>query len=741
MMFYFRYIFIFQLIIELHCVVFCSAQPGYVTLEGRQFKLNGENFYPLAFGYCFNLVYNDEFDVDEIYLSRENGYGPGYHLSQCPDRYPNYEYEFDDPSECYDQIADDLTDLKTRGFNVFRTCGIGIKPVKDNMEGFRMTARKNVHPLWSSETYNFPIFPPYTNNVNINPAFFKYCQLIQEILNVAGEAGLKVMLDVGDSDYAYSEGSIADYSEFLEAIAFQFKEDTNLMAYVIFEEPTNTDPFNHTKAEVCEFTSTWYESIRGVDPNHLITMGVGDVEDVWEWDPVVIKTDFLCPHPYPHTYMWENFEFQPMYKRMLGRLIWLQRNCPLPWMIGEMAYSALDDNYIVDNSNNWVRVEYSAGDVDGSLEDQQEFAEHSLMDVINCGGSGYTWWQALEPWWGPRDDGFGLLRHDSYEIASPPFIVPVEKPALDEFEDFPVPPPEPVPVQVPTNYTDPFNGTYQSISGHVQDEENQPVDDAVVLLWNWKDPEVDNIFFYGLTGMTGDYFIRNPLYSENNYFNQVKISAVGYSSMTYTTDTIPPTINATLVKHLYYDELIEGETVSLQEQAGFSAINSVTFQGDLTLVEGNGISGGELTVKARNEITISPGFEAQKGSSVHLLTGPFLFDCETWPATLNKQPTIISTINDLVEKVIQLKFEIPRNQGISVFPNPCKDQVTIEWTEVDREEILTTIEIFNPVGQLIHSFTSPERKLTLNLNFLPDGFYVFKCRRSGDLNILKLIKQ
>ncbi len=567
---------------------------------------------------------------------------------------------------------------------------------------------------------------------------------MQDVLDAAGETGLKVLFDVGNSSLARSDETIEDYSNFLQAFAYHFKEDTNLMAYVIFEEPSNTDvDWNHTKAEVCEFTSTWYESIRSVDPNHLITMGVGDVEDVWEWDPAVIKADFLCPHPYPHTYEWENYAFQPMYQRMLGRLVWLKRNCPMPWMIGEFGFSALDDNYVKDSNENWIRVEYSAPAVDGTLEDQQEFAEHSLMDVINCGGSGYTWWQALEPWWDPHQDGYGLLRHDSYTTISPPVTVPVEKPALHEFEDFPMPPPKPVPIQEPTNFTNPFNGTYQSISGHVQDEENQPVKDAVVLLWDWDDPEAGYLFFYGFTGTNGNYLLGHPCNNTGNsppYFSQILISAVGYSSSGYV--SYPSSVyNTTLTKHLDYSRSIEGETVSLLEQDDFSAISSVIIQGDLTLVEGNGISGGELTVKARNEITVLPGFEAQKGSSVHLLTGPFLFDCETWPVTLNKQPTIISTINDLEEKVIQLKFEIPGNQGISVFPNPCKDQVTIEWQENHREGVFKTVEIQDQVGQVVQIFTTIKKKLVLDVSFLPDGFYVLKSLNSGTINSAKIVKQ
>ncbi len=175
-MFYFRYIFIFQLIIELHCVVFCSAQPGYVTLEGRQFKLNGENFYPLAFGYCFNLVYNDEFDVDGIYLTREFGYGPGEYMPQFQNIYPNYEYDCDFPSSCYDQIIDDLELMKSKGFNAFRTCGINIEPLQKDMDGFLMKATKNAHPLWDPilEKQTFYIYPPYICDINDNPEFFRY---------------------------------------------------------------------------------------------------------------------------------------------------------------------------------------------------------------------------------------------------------------------------------------------------------------------------------------------------------------------------------------------------------------------------------------------------------------------------------------------------------------------------------------------------------------------------------------
>ncbi len=188
----------FTLVFSIIAHTACFSQPGLVTLEGKQFRLNGQDFYPMVCCYCFNILYEDPFDIADIYLSADYGYGPGEYVPGVVENMPNNEYG----------------------------------------------------------------------------------------------------------------------------------------------------------------------------------------------DPAVVKVDFTSPHPYPATFARENYSYELAYERFLGRLTWLNRNSPLPWIIGEISLGAMDDYYEIDtvpNPDVWTRYALSPPRVNTSdLQVQKDFAEQSLEDVRNC---------------------------------------------------------------------------------------------------------------------------------------------------------------------------------------------------------------------------------------------------------------------------------------------------------------------------------------------------------------------
>ena len=95
------------------------AEGQFITIEGRQFKKNGQDFYPMVCNYNFEYVYND--NSTNYYLSREHSYGPGSPLSW--NSMPNYEFECTDSATAYNEILDDFTKIHDMGFNCIRTVG------------------------------------------------------------------------------------------------------------------------------------------------------------------------------------------------------------------------------------------------------------------------------------------------------------------------------------------------------------------------------------------------------------------------------------------------------------------------------------------------------------------------------------------------------------------------------------------------------------------------------------------
>ena len=61
------------------------------------------------------------------------------------------------------------------------------------------------------------------------------------------------------------------------------------------------------------------------------------------------------------------------------------------------------------------------------------------------------------------------------------------------------------------------------------------------------------------------------------------------------------------------------------------------------------------------------------------------------------------------------------NTGINIYPNPAKNELKIENLENE-----STVEIYNSLGQKIHSFESNQNNITLDISMLQNGFYTVK---------------
>ena len=175
--------------------------------------------------------------------------------------------------------------------------------------------------------------------------------------------------------------------------------------------------------------------------NHLTTIGLAGIREVFEWDPNMLNLDFITFHPY---------EYEP--EQVRNEIYWYGKYIKKPWMIGETAIPADNDSI--------------------TYEEQKLFAKNTLKQTINCGGSGYAWWQykeVVEPKYHATYMGVVDLEDN-------------EKPVTNAFKEF-------IPIVTDTcecfdNYYNYSNCDSFSLKGVVVDERDKPIEGALILGWN-----------------------------------------------------------------------------------------------------------------------------------------------------------------------------------------------------------------------------------------------------------------
>jgi len=81
---------------------------------------------------------------------------------------------------------------------------------------------------------------------------------------------------------------------------------------------------------------------------------------------------------------------------------------------------------------------------------------------------------------------------------------------------------------------------------------------------------------------------------------------------------------------------------------------------------------------------------------------------------------------------------------ISYYPNPVKEELFIEWREVDKEDYVKTVAVYSLSGQAVKTQAVPNGASSLTLPFkeYPAGVYIVLISyRNGDEKKIKIMKQ
>jgi len=96
-------------------------------------------------------------------------------------------------------------------------------------------------------------------------------------------------------------------------------------------------------------------------------------------------------------------------------------------------------------------------------------------------------------------------------------------------------------------------------------------------------------------------------------------------------------------------------------------------------------------------------------------------------------------VDDILIDVLITGINNLQNTEFQIYPNPCKDEVTIEHSNISKEDI--KYEIQNISGKQITQLISKNEKVKISINNFSTGIYILKITSSKGVIVKKLVKQ
>lgn len=814
------------------CLYAAYVDAQYITLNGNRFHdQTGEPFYPVICNYgvrlsCQNC--NTGTLISGFSSGRINCTPSDYTLH--PNPYYGSTREFEEPfNKGLEKISADLTKIKEMGFNTVRVMmefhenkhfKMDNGNVVSDEPGGRVICLKydNAESDYNSWWGNFfRIMPPYTSDSNLHHILLP---AIHNFLDVANNVGLQVILVTGGScisasgDASYQrDGSVEnlaqaeDYRDYMEVLTANLKNRTELLAYDLYNEmsygikiwnPNDSIPSNRSwgpsttdkKEEICNFTAMWYDAIKAVDSNHLISISSGNIFGVFDYDPAIIKTDLHDYHEYPYNYiqgfeLWGNF-FTPaqIRERWLSRyeimFYWQKNNNPTPWILSETAasaWTAQGQDVFGQNTNanapgyttnaEFVGKNFSQPPFSyGSYQDQLDFARQTQQMVLNHSGAGYGWWEFM---WNERNAPFnsakefseqfiGLLDRGDPAAQGSGYVYnnSLDRPVVAAFNTNPITKPQPGSGTMPDNYYNPFGGDSQTnytITGKIVDQIGNPIKDAVLMARNYWDeddsfPKKYKCFPFTFSKPDGTFQLTAPI---EHYYSSTS-PVIDYSKFLMLEYTAPAASkdkifawalpdgnggnigNLTLQRGVnIFDKKVENLVIN----SGNSPIE-ITARNKLTLQNVTVESTGIADFHASDMVELLPGFEAAEGSFVDIYIAPVGFNCDSLTNLSYKTDETRFYKTDGEEVVTEKRIEVrymPAASTIKLLPNPATNIVFVE-SETDG---ICTLIITDMNGRQVYSNTFMLRgRYAVDVSAFAPGNYLVKAITQSQTEIFKL---
>lgn len=724
----------------------------FVTIKEKQFKLNGSNFYPKVLNYGVEISSNSPGAstwqangyITSFIDNNDNSCGSGVGCYEC-----------NNEATCTTQLQNEFNYIAGMGFNSLRIAGFYPHYQSGQLV---WQGRDNPDRNW----FYIPINPNNSNDPGLQFVFSMYEDILAIANNTVNSVTMQpqpmkiILVMIGSSSY-FTQPEVNAYNDFLRALAIHINTSPNksaVLAYDLWNEPCWEDWSYKSKEEACDVIKTWYNTAKTYDPDHLITIGSCGINDASEYDPSIIKVDFISVHFYP---TWLPFEdrnsqaFQQLaLKRVFNEIYWINKSSPYPWIVGETGYTASNFHTTSQGLN-------------GSVFDQQNYAQQTLDATCNCGGSGFSWWSYQDGYWAdPNCQGcefYGLLER-GYAPSTP-----AEKNAVSTFRNYTPNINGACPVDYSANYNatkvfyDPFRSSdyniaqANAVSGILQDLNGNPIKNAYIIALNWLstlDPDGQP--------STGDetYFHNwlNTYSDETGYFKVIPYNFVTLGDNRIVTlranaagaerverggppfDDVQMTQNLNTINiekvNFAYDVIINNETVTTGNLKNFKGFNSVTVQ--------NSTFNGTSDVTSRNEIYLKNEFHASTTSEVHLYlteTFPDCSDLNNFMRTSN-----INTLGNInsqsIEKGIEITFISPDKKDVNIYPNPNSGNFTIKLFNYKITDDLVVC-IRNPLGEYLKKINVTSNEFNIDLSSFAKGVYVLELSDPSNFKTKKII--
>lgn len=475
---------IIKLAITLSLFSFCSIDYNkinnpFIYINNKKFYNNGKEFFPIAINYIITVR------IDSNNVLWPSPYS-GYNINT----YQKLNHEI-----CLNQLNADMELIKELGFNTVRFVGFSNVTTYDSISNISIESKS-----FSNENSKF-----FLNNDNDYNNFYN---ALDTLFKIVDKNGLKSILLFN----ILKPENNKLHNHYLK-IASNFKNNTSIMAYDLFNEPLYFDSLERTKEDVCRFVKNWNDSFKKTSPNHLITIGLVGIREVIEWDPNILDVDFISFHPY---------EYEP--EKVRNEIRWYGKYVKIPWIIGETALSSDD-----------IKVSY---------KEQLEFANKVIIQTINCGGVGFSWWQYKDAEWAEYQSNYlGVINNKGTTYTKKGNIIHGSiKPVYSAFKNINLSKTDTCACL--ENYYNYSNFTDFCLKGFLLNENNEPIEGGVILAWSkdWK------YSFHTISKNDGSF----ELYSNTKLYHW-KASATEYSLNRGYVDSdnaVYETINNALVYNL-----------------------------------------------------------------------------------------------------------------------------------------------------------------------------------------------
>jgi hypothetical protein len=760
----------FSILVVIASIFQVNAQ--FVTLDGRQFKDgNGQDWYPMVMDYFLSINYDGSNIVNlypcESYEMPTNFWpAPNSHYG------PTIGPEEENALDCQIALKKDFAAIKGMGFNCIRLT-TGLHWHNDDLQ----------FKLWTNcgrmNCYCAPYFLPISiHNSNTSPQdqlvmtnVNLYFDMLENLIEWSSEYQLKVMIDVvlftesQNCDCLFNDNMRPALLLYLHELGDRFKNNTNLFAYCILEEiGLNDHNNNRTKQEACEIVSSLYDELKAADNNHLISISGNDIDELEDWDLGSMKLDFYQPHMYPLISN-ENpatLDYHAGLNRMLGRMYWLSKHSPIPWIIGETGFQANDIH-----CNQQLEPNYFSK-MDGTELEQSIFTEQSINQTYNCGGSGYSWFMYQDGWVYDEasqglpncciyPDGHGLIRQGVIPATPPPpppSSLPsswseISKPVLNVFRNYM----NPGSINnscnciIPNDYYDPYkfisnNTPNHRIEGTISETNNpdNKIEGALIRgtsVWT-PDNGITTIRrqIYTFTDINGHYQIYScPPGTEPLSFESMIITYPGSDAYFHTKiEDFPQIID----KSLRQPKQLKDLTLDLNSIQGsnqiFQSWNSILIN---NVILDQGYS-GEFTT--RSEIDIKHESDFKHGAEIHAYCSTTMPDCDL----LNKQTLIkkeIPTSNYSTSgKSIEVHFQMDINKSKLVLqPNPTNGWLELSCDNLNKNDKLSVC-VIDLSGSTVFTQSGIFEKGQIDVSSLKPGYYILRIISEDFIKNLPFIK-